>query len=535
MFQSAMNWLGFGYGEFAHGHGGHGHSHADGEGHGHTHGVIDPTIATTTRGIWAIKWSFIILAITAAVQLVIVYYSGSVALLADTIHNVGDAGTAIPLWVAFMLARRKPSLRFTHGLGRTEDLAGVVIVGIILFSAIVAGWQAIERLLNPQPIEYLGWVAAAGIIGFIGNEVVAVFRIRVGREIDSAALIADGYHARVDGFTSLAVLAGAIGVWLGFPLADPIVGLLITVMIFGIVWQSARAVFTRMLDGTEPEIPGEVAHAAEHVPGVRQVSDVRARWMGHRLAIELDMEVDPNTTVQQADAIAAKLENELRGHLPALNRTLIRPRPYGAAAIGLASAEGLTTAVVAGTSRGHGHDHPHDDGYKKSHDHPHPHGDDHPHPHDDGHKGHNHPHPHPQDGDHKKGHDHDHQHPHPHNDGHEGRHGHHHAPDPVFVRGKLAAGELEIIDTQAGERFRFTPAEPAAIDEASIAIDRGAGTEELLTLRKLAGGEFESERAPAEPHEFSAKLRLRRAKESEALPFSMAEPEHHHSHGGHKH
>src|SRR5215208_5189477 len=233
------------------------HAHDHDGGHGHTHGTIDPTIATTTKGIWAIKWSFVVLAITSALQLVVVAISGSVALLADTIHNVGDAVTAIPLWIAFMLARRKPSKTFTYGLGRVEDLAGVAIVGIILFSALFAGYEAIDRLINPQPITLIGWVAAAGVIGFLGNEAVAVFRIRVGREINSAALIADGYHARTDGLTSLAVVAGAVGVWLGFPLADPIVGLLITVAIFAIVWQSSKAVFTRMLDGVDPTIVDE--------------------------------------------------------------------------------------------------------------------------------------------------------------------------------------------------------------------------------------------------------------------------------------
>ena len=268
--RSALDWLGFGERRHSHaGHGpGHRHRHGDKGGHGHTHGAIDPTIATTSRGIWAIKWSFVLLAITSILQAIIVAFSGSVALLADTIHNVGDAATAVPLWIAFVFARRKPSARFTYGLGRVEDLAGAAIVAIILFSAIVAGYQAIERLINPREIAFLGWVAAAGVIGFLGNEAVAVLRIRVGREINSAALIADGYHARVDGLTSIAVVLGAVGVWLGFPLADPIVGLLITVMIFGIIWQSARSVFTRMLDGVEPEMLREIEHSAEHVPGI---------------------------------------------------------------------------------------------------------------------------------------------------------------------------------------------------------------------------------------------------------------------------
>ena len=168
-----------------------------------------------------------------------------------TIHNIADAGTAIPLWVAFVLARRKPTQTFTYGYGRVEDFAGIVIVLIILFIALVAGYQAIDRLIHPHPVMHLGWLAAAGVIGFLGNEAVAVFRIRVGRQINSAALIADGYHARTDGLTSLAVVLGAFGVWMGFALADPIIGLIITAVILGIVWQSAGAVLTMMLDGVE--------------------------------------------------------------------------------------------------------------------------------------------------------------------------------------------------------------------------------------------------------------------------------------------
>ena len=202
----------------------HRHDHGHGE-HGHAHGAVDPTIATSERGIWALKWSFVGLLATALVQIVVVLLSGSVALLCDTIHNFGDAATAIPLGVAFALSRLGASRRFTFGYGRVEDLAGVLVVLIILFSAVVAGYQAVERLIHPEPIGMLWAVAVASVIGFVGNEAVAVFRIRVGREIGSVALVADGYHARTDGWTSLAVLAGAVGVWLGYPLADPIVGL----------------------------------------------------------------------------------------------------------------------------------------------------------------------------------------------------------------------------------------------------------------------------------------------------------------------
>jgi cation diffusion facilitator family transporter len=289
--------------------------------------VVDPSITTTAKGIRAIKWSFVILAAAAALQLVVVLTSGSVALLADTIHNVGDAGSAIPLWIAFALARRPPSKTFTYGFGRVEDLAGIAIVLIILFSALVAGYEAVDRFFHPRTVDFLGLVAIAGVIGFLGNEAVAVFRIRVGREIDSAALIADGYHARVDGLTSLAVVVGVAGVWLGFPLADPIIGLLITVAIFGIVWQSAKAVFTRMLDGVEPHIVDEIRDAAERVPGLGRVREIKARWLGHRLVVDAAIEVDPTLSLVGANAIASEFEAELFDHLPALGHAAIRVVP----------------------------------------------------------------------------------------------------------------------------------------------------------------------------------------------------------------
>ena len=325
MLASLRHWLGLSHGHHhgPHDHGHHhDHDHGHDHGHGHTHGVVDPTIATTDRGIFAIKWSFIILAVTAALQLLVVIGSGSVALLADTIHNIADATTAIPLWIAFLLARRKPTATFTYGYGRVEDLAGIIIVLIILISALVAGYEAIDRFFHPQPIRLLAWVAVAGLVGFAGNEAVAVFRIRIGREINSAALIADGYHARTDGLTSLAVVLGAAGVWLGFPLADPIIGLLITLAIFGIVWQSSKAVFTRMLDGVEARVMAEIRHAAEHVPGLT-LRDARARWIGHRLHADLRVSVDGGQSVAEAARLTESLRRTLRDHLPALDEARI--------------------------------------------------------------------------------------------------------------------------------------------------------------------------------------------------------------------
>jgi cation diffusion facilitator family transporter len=304
----------------------HRHDHGHGE-HGHAHGAVDPAIATSERGIWAVKWSFVGLLATALVQIVVVLLSGSVALLSDTIHNFGDAATAIPLGVAFALSRLGASRRFTFGYGRVEDLAGVVVVLIILFSAMVAGYQAIERLINPQPIELLGAVAAAALVGFVGNEVVAILRIRVGRQIGSAALIADGYHARTDGWTSLAVLVGSIGVWLGYPLADPVVGLIIAVAILVIVWRSGKTAFTRLLDGVDPEVIEEIRHAAQDVPGVEEVAEVRARWLGHRLRAEVNVAVDPELSVAEGHAIAREVNHRLLHELRYLDMAVVHVDP----------------------------------------------------------------------------------------------------------------------------------------------------------------------------------------------------------------
>src|SRR5829696_2159276 len=295
--------------------------------HGHTHGAVDPTIATSERGIWAIKWSFAGLLVTAILQLIVVVLSGSVALLSDTIHNFGDALTAAPLWIAFALTRLGASRRFTFGYGKAEDVTGVVVVLIILFSAVVAGYQAIERLINPQPVGLLWAVAIAGAVGLVGNEAVALFRIRVGRQIGSAALVADGYHARTDGWTSLAVVLGAVGVWLGYPLADPIVGLLIAAAILVIVWQSGKTVFTRLLDGVDPEVIDEIRRTASNVPGVEDVSEVRARWLGHRLRAEVNVAVDPGLSVAEGHAIAREVNHRLMHELRYLDTAVVHVDP----------------------------------------------------------------------------------------------------------------------------------------------------------------------------------------------------------------
>ena len=311
----------------------HHRHHDEDEAHGHLHGVVHPSIVTTSRGIWAIKWSFVGLAVTALFQVVIVVLSGSVALLADTVHNIGDALTAVPLWIAFLFARRPPSSRFTYGFGRVEDLAGVVIVLVILFSAVTAAYQSVDRLINPREVQFVLVVAAAGAIGFIGNEAVALFRIRVGREINSAALVADGYHARVDGFTSLAVFGGAIAIWAGFPIADPIVGVIISAVIGKIVYDSARSVFGRILDGVDPVVLDELVHQASHVDGVWNVTYTRARWIGHRLHAEVHITVAGDPSLNEAHELGARVSHVLSHAVPYVGEAIVHVDPLGKAGI----------------------------------------------------------------------------------------------------------------------------------------------------------------------------------------------------------
>ncbi|MFI1400498.1 cation diffusion facilitator family transporter [Streptomyces sp. NPDC020681] len=288
---------------------------------------VDRALESSVKGMRALWTSLAVLGVTAAAQAVVVVLSGSVALLGDTVHNAADALTALPLGVAFVLGRRAATRRFTYGYGRAEDLAGIVIVLTIAGSAVFAAWTAVDRLLNPQDIRYLPAVAAAAVIGFIGNEWVARYRIRVGREIGSAALVADGLHARTDGFTSLAVLLGADGAALGWRLADPIVGLAITAAILLVLRDAFREVFRRIMDAVDPALVDSAERALHDVPGVRQVSELRMRWIGHRLRAEVAIVVDGELNVRDAHQVAVDAEHALLHAVPKLTAALVHADP----------------------------------------------------------------------------------------------------------------------------------------------------------------------------------------------------------------
>jgi len=321
----------------------HGHDHDHDHGHSHPHGgvkgflydlfvphthdaadSIDDAMEASSAGVRALKISMFVLLGTTVLQFVLVLFTGSVALLADTIHNFADALTAVPLWIAFVLGRRAATRRYTYGYGRAEDLAGMFIVFVVALSAVVAGWEAIDRFIHPRPIENPWLLVAAGLIGFAGNEIVAIYRIRVGQRIGSAALVADGVHARLDGFTSLSVILGAIGVLLGFPLADPIIGLLIAVSILLLLWGTVKSIGARLMDAIDPELLDRATHALEHADGVHGVRDLKLRWVGHRLTGSATVELE-TPDLAEASHLAEHAAEHVRGTLGNLDTFTVTP------------------------------------------------------------------------------------------------------------------------------------------------------------------------------------------------------------------
>lgn len=323
-----------------------GHSHGpEGHVHGHASGVrgwlrevlrphshdaadsVDAALESSTEGIRAVKISLVVLAATALAQALVVAMTGSVALLADTVHNFADALTAVPLWIAFVIGRRRPTRVYTYGYGRAEDLAGIFIVAMIAVSGVFAGYEAIHRLIDPADVRYPWVVAAAGLIGFLGNETVAAYRIRVGQRIGSAALVADGHHARTDGFTSLAVLIGALGVIAGFPLADPIIALLITIAILVVLRSAARDIYRRLMDAVDPDLTETALSTLRATPGVRDIESVRLRWVGHQLRAEAGIVVDHQLDLISAHRIAHEAQHNLIHQVPKLVDATVHVSP----------------------------------------------------------------------------------------------------------------------------------------------------------------------------------------------------------------
>lgn len=302
--------------------------HLPGHSHDHESLAADPA-AVNQQGIRTIWLALLALGLTTVIQIIILVASGSVALLADTVHNIGDTLNSIPLLIAFYLARRAATRRYTYGYGRAEDVAGVLIVLSIAVSAVVIFWESLQKLFNPTPMQNIPWVAAAAIIGFIGNEAVALLQIRTGRKIGSEAMIADGLHARIDGLTSLAVLIAAVATALGFPIIDPLIGLLIGVTVLFITKDAAVRIWYRLMDAVDPALVNQIEHYAGDMEGVEAIEKLRLRWVGHQLFAELTIQIAANLSTAEGHAVAAAVSHKLRGLMPHLAEISVHLHPGG--------------------------------------------------------------------------------------------------------------------------------------------------------------------------------------------------------------
>jgi cation diffusion facilitator family transporter len=299
----------------------HDHDHVG----GHGGSVLD----SGAVGIRATKVSLVALGITALLQAIIVVFSGSVALLSDTIHNLGDALTAIPLWIAFAVGRRRPTRSYTYGFGRFEDVAGLLIVVAIAASAALIIWESVGRLFEPRLIDHIPWVIAAGVIGALGNEFVARYRIKIGTVIGSEALIADGQHARTDALTSLAVVVAGIGAAFGAAWVDPVAGIVVAAAMLWLLWRTARRMSRRLLDGVEPAIVDEVDESIRGIDQVEDISDLRVRWQGHQLNVAVSITVDPGLTVEQGHETAHEVEHSLHHRFTHPIQAIVHVEPTG--------------------------------------------------------------------------------------------------------------------------------------------------------------------------------------------------------------
>ena len=311
----------------------HGHGHREhGHGHRHSHAPVPlaGSAAGEDEGLRAVKLSAAGLALTAAIQFVFVAASGSVALLADGLHNLGDVFTTVTLWVAFLVGRRQPDRSLTFGFGRAEDVAGVLVVLAIAASAVVAVTESLAKLSGEvPPLRNPGWALAAAFVGVAGNEAVARYKLTVGRRINSVPLEADGHHSRVDGLASLAAAAGIAGAWAGWPAADPLAGLLLSAVIGWVLVGTTRDVLARLLDRVDPEVVDELERTAGSVDGVEAVHAVRARWVGRSLHVLLHAEVDPDLPLRAAHDLGEQVRHAIFHAIPGVAAVDLHLDPAG--------------------------------------------------------------------------------------------------------------------------------------------------------------------------------------------------------------
>ena len=309
-------------------HGEHDHeAHSRHGGHGHEHGKVDADLYGNKAGLRAVQISTAGMLLVALIQFAIATIGGSAGLFADALHNLGDVFTTIALWIAFVISNRAANQRYTYGYYRSEDLAGIFIVLVIIASAVAGAVESIQKLTSGNVPTQIYLSMGAALVGVIGNEALAQYKISVGKRINSVPLIADGQHSRIDGLTSLAAFVGLIGVRLGLPIADPIAGIVITVVIVTVVYSTSRSVMQRLLDAVDPRIVPSIMNKAEEVPGVEAVTDVRARWVGHTLHVIMNIEVDPEMTLAKAHAIAEEVRHRLFHSINGISEAIIHTDP----------------------------------------------------------------------------------------------------------------------------------------------------------------------------------------------------------------
>lgn len=294
---------------------------------GHSHASPDRSALYSAEGIRAIKISTFGLLFTAVLQISIVAIGGSVGLLADSLHNFGDVFTTVILWIAFNASKRAADERYTYGYDRFEDLVGIVIVLIIGLSAVVAGYESTKALLHPGRVGALGVSIGAGVVGIIGNELVARYKIRAGRKINSVALEADGFHSRTDGLVSAGAVAGLVGVALGFPVADALAGMGITLAIVWVMIKSAQDVVGRIVDKVSPDLVGSIRSSALRVEEVQDVHDVRARWAGRSLLVEMHIALPEEMSLLQAHGIGERVSDRVFHEVDGVARVLVHVDP----------------------------------------------------------------------------------------------------------------------------------------------------------------------------------------------------------------
>src|SRR5579885_2841195 len=313
--------------EDEHEHDGHTHGHG---GHGHEHGKVNVDLYGNKAGLRAVQISTFGMFLVSIIQLAIALIGGSAGLFADALHNMGDVLTTVALWSAFVVANRAANQRYTYGYYRGEDLAGIFIVLVIIASAVVSAFESIQKLFSQTAPTQLLLGMAAALVGVAGNELLAQYKISVGKRINSVSLIADGQHSRIDGLTSLAAFIGLIGVLLGFPKADPIAGIIITIVIITVVYSTSRSVIQRLLDAVDPHVVPSIINSARKVPEVEEVSDVRARWVGHTMHIAMNIEVPAELTLTQAHGIAEQVRHRLFHDIQGVSEVIIHTDPSSA-------------------------------------------------------------------------------------------------------------------------------------------------------------------------------------------------------------